>query len=164
MRDSKTVKIQLDTGKDGEVIEKEFTVKELSIKSIIALSQSNAFFSDSKEEEPKQTSTSTSKFIPTPDIKKDENGKKAEELNTNKSLYKEFTDMGIDISQIMEETCDFKMEDLIDLYPSDVRELYAAFQEVNQTFLDVLRKLKILEMFQTVMERAFNNFSKMLVI
>lgn len=166
MRESKTVKIQLDTSVDGKVIEKEFTVKELSIRSIIQLSKNNAFFNDSKdiEKEPKQAPISTSKLIPTPDIKKDENGEKPEDSAEEKSLYTELTDIGTDINKIMEETCDFKMEDLMELYPSDVKKLYEAFQEVNQTFLDVLRKLKILEMFQSVMERTFNNFSGMLAI
>jgi len=155
MRQTKTVKIQLDNGDSEEVVEKEFTVKELSIKSIIALSQSNAFFSDSKDE-------------PEEEAKKDENGpepdKGAVDKGAGVSLYEELSGIGEDIGKVMEETCDFTMADMVDLYPSDVKDLYEAFQEVNQTFLDVLRKLKILDMFLQVMERAFANFSGMLAI
>lgn len=155
MRQTKTVKIQLDNGADDKIIEKDFTVKELSIKSIIALSQSNSFFSDSAND-------------PNDDAKKDENGKEPGEDSAKPgpgvTLYEELSGMGEDIGKVMDETCDFKMEDMVDLYPSEIKELYEAFQEVNQTFLDVLRKLKILDMFLKIMERAFNNFSGMLAI
>lgn len=155
MRKSKTVKILLDKIVDGKPEEKDFVVKELSIRSIIALSQNNAFFSDSADE-------------PTDDAKKDENGKEPVEgevvARPGTTLYDELSGIGEDIKKVMEETCEFQMEDMIDLYPSDVKELYEAFQEVNQTFLDVLRKLKILDMFLKIMERAFTNFSGMLAI
>lgn len=160
MRQSKTVKIQLDVPGSDEILEKEFTVKELSIRSIIELSQNNSFFSDSKPKDPD----------PAQDIKKEENGQEPDvtaavaDQGPGVTLFEELSGMGDDIGKVMKETCDFEISEMIDLYPSEVKELYQAFQEVNQTFLDVLRKLKILDMFLGIMERAFTNFSGMLAI
>ncbi|MDA3788076.1 MAG: hypothetical protein PF503_06240 [Desulfobacula sp.] len=151
MRKMKTVKITLDPVGDADSIVKAFTVKELTIQNILDLSQSNAFF---KKEDGSVA----------PAIKKEQNGEESAEPAPEKSLMGQLTDMATEVKSIMEMTCDFTMDDLKKLSPSEVRVLFQEFQEVNQDFLDLLRTLKILQAFKGILERAFSSFSEMFVI
>jgi len=61
--------------------------------------------------------------------------------------------------KVMEMSCQFKMDDLIPLAPSDLEKIFAGFQEVNQTFLTILEKLGILGLFKELMIEIISDFS-----
>jgi len=147
MRKSGTVNIDLD---GGETI--NYTIKELTIKDIIELSQNNQFF---KSEE-----------APTTPIEKSQNGQEPVIQKRQKGFLDELKEYSDEISEVMKKTCDFKLQDLIDnnLAPSEIKLLWDKFREVNQDFLDVLEKLKIIKLFSKMLEKHINNFSKILAI
>ena len=145
MRKIKPVKIELDPDESGKSLSKTFTVKELTCAQIIELTQTSALFGDGD------------------DSKNSENGEDAAEkaLQAPKGLLGELADYGEEIKKIMKATCDFTIEDLKPLAPSEIKEIYAAFKEVNVDFLEVLEKLKITHLYQQVLDRATSAFSKM---
>jgi len=142
-RKIKTVKIELD-----DKSTKKYTIKELSIQDILDLSQDNSFF------KPETANT----------IKKSQNGVKSAETAADKSFLEEIIEYGTEIEGVMEKICDFKLVDLKPLAPSDIKELYSGFQEVNEVFLDVLKKLGVLKMFTRMLEKHIKNFSKIAAI
>ncbi len=71
----------------------------------------------------------------------------------------ELQEIGLDIDKVMKESCDFPMKDLTPLAPSEVKEIFDGFKEVNQTFFDLLEKLKITDAFQALLEKVTKGFS-----
>lgn len=140
MRKEKTVKIDLD-----EKSSKDFKLWELTIEDIITLSQGNQFF----------------KSDPPDDIKKSQSGENSGEPS---SFLVEFKEYLTDLNGIMEKTCDFTLDELKPLAPSDVKRLWDGWQEVNQDFLFVLAKLQILEIGKQLLSKHIKSFSKMLAI
>lgn len=152
MQKIKTVKIELEPGKF-----KDFKIKELSIADIIELTQTNSFFKAPEEDVDKKTQNGE-------DSGEVDFEKTATATIPSKTFIQELQEYGDEISKIMEKICDFDINDLRVLAPSDVRLLFDGFQEVNRDFLGVLEKLKILEMFKKVLTRHMSVFSKMLAI
>ena len=145
MRKRKTVKIDLDEGKS-----KEFTVKELTVKNILTLAQNNPFFASSEN--------------PGQQPKKSANGGETENQVVLNGILGEFKEFGDGINDVLKVSCDFKIEDLKELAPSEIQEIYEGFREVNQTFLKILEKVKLLEAVNKIVDKTMTSFSEMLVI
>lgn len=154
-RNHKTVKIELDDKKT-----KDFTVWELSILNIIELSQNNLFFKSS-DQDIKETQNGQESAK-----NKADSSEKETPVEEEKGFLNEIAEYGDEIQRIMDMSCDFNLTDLKKdgIAPSDIRKLWDAFQEVNVDFLDVLEKLKIIEVVGKLMSRHLNSFSKMLAI
>lgn len=142
MRKIKPVKIELDPIEaEAKPITKTFTVKELTCAQIIELTQTNALFGDGTAS------------------KNSDNG----EGVTNTGMLAALGEYGEEIRKIMKLTCDFTIEDLKPLAPSEIKQIYTAFKEVNADFLEVLEKLKITHLYKQMIDRATSAFSKMFV-
>lgn len=144
MRNIKIVKITLE----GETDPREFTIKELTIEQIIELSQTSSLFGGNKE---------------------GENEKPAQDPATvmamqNIPILGHLKDLGFELEKVMKSTCDFSLEDLKPLAPSEVKEVWNGFKEVNQDFLEVLEKLGLTKAFELMVEKVSNSFSAIAAI
>lgn len=144
MKKTETVKIKID-----EKTEKEFTVKELTVAQIIDLSQNNPLFGATLNDADKNTGND---HKTAPDDEK-EGGLLSEALDLTKSA-----------SKVIGIACDFKVDDLKPLAPSDVKKIFDAFKRVNSTFLSLLDQLGILEITKEILGRALSDFSRTLAI
>ena len=145
MQEIKTVKIELEKGTF-----KDFIVKELTVKQILELAKSNPFFAGSDKEGQQ--------------VKKSANGGETDEKPNKTGLFGELSEYGGGLKEVMEKSCNFKLEDLSELAPSDIEAIYHGFREVNQTFLKILEKVKLLEALDKILDKTIINFSKMLAI
>lgn len=136
----KTVKIQID-----EKTEKGFTVKELSVQDIIDLSQNNPFFGASLNDENKTTEN--------PAVNDSEKG-----------FMTELSGFGDSAREIMVRSCDFTIDDLKKLAPSDIDLLFTEWKEVNSSFLSWLDKMGILSAAGDILKKALSDFSRTLAI
>lgn len=136
----KTVKIQID-----EKTEKGFTVQELSVQDIIDLSQNNPFFGASLNDENKTTEN--------PAVNDSENG-----------FMTELSGFGDSAREIMVKSCDFTIDDLKKLAPSDIDLIFAEWKEVNSSFLAWLDKVGILSAAGEILQKALSDFSRTLAI
>jgi hypothetical protein len=64
--------------------------------------------------------------------------------------------------KVMSVCCDFEMKDLSQLAPSDIKEIFGAFKEVNSTFLSLLDQMGILNAAKEILDRAMSDFSRTL--
>lgn len=145
MRKIKTVKIDLEEGKT-----KDYIVKELTVKNILELAQNNPFFVDTDKSGQQS--------------KKSANGEETESKKPDTGLFSELTEFSDGLKRVIEASCDFKLEDLEELAPSEIKEIYDGFREVNGTFLKILEKVKLLEAVNKVIDKTLTNFSEMLAI
>lgn len=68
-----------------------------------------------------------------------------------------------DLSKAMKKCCDFDINDLKPLPPSEIKNIYNAFMEVNATFLEILKALGMTKVLEKIQEAILQNFSKLLV-
>ena len=130
MQQVTVIKIEIEKG-----LTKEYTIKELTVKQILDLSQTNTFLGGGSKTKP---------GLNVPGF----------------SIINHLVSFKPEVERIMDVSCDFKFEDLIKLAPSDIKVLYDGFQEVNQTFLDVLEKLGITKILKSLQESFMNGFSE----
>ena len=135
-RKIKKIEIKLDDNTT-----KSFIIKELTVQNIIDLSQYNSFFTDDSSEN---------------QIDKID--------GESKGFLDDLVSYGSDIEQVMEKTCDFTLQDLKQLAPSDIKKLWLGFREVNHDFLSVLEKVKILEILKKLLEKHIQTFLKVVAI
>lgn len=135
MKKSKPIEIQIDAKN-----KKTFTVNELTISDILTLSQNNKFFGGSDVDE------------------------KVDEKKVEQSFLTEVQDIFKDTGRIMELSCDFEMEDLKELAPSDVEKVFDGWKEVNETFLNLLEKMGVLQALKQIVEKGLGDFSRTLAI
>lgn len=125
-----------------EIDEKKYTVKELTIAEIIDLTENSIFFSDT--------------------LKEKETDEQREPM-TRKEQVKELMSMFTDVGKVMEISCDFTVGDLKKLTPSQVREIYDKWREVNSDFFEIVKVLGVTEALKILREVALENFSNLLV-
>ena len=127
----------------------EYQFKELTVEEIIELTTGSQFFSDKlKGAEDKQT---------------DEKNEGEKKPDLEESLFDFLVPLSGDLKRIVEKSCDFKVEDLKKHTPSEIKQLYEAFEEVNKSFFDTIKVLGITEALTTIKEVILDNFSRMLV-
>ena len=125
-----------------KIDDKEYTIKELTIKQIMDLLDSGV------------------------NVEKVGQGNKDVKKPVGKSGLKEDIQEYVSaISKIINMTADgFGVDDLMLLAPSEVMVLWVAFKEVNNDFLSILEKLGVLEMLKEVKESIrevlLTNFSR----
>ena len=124
MRKRETVKID----------NKEFTIKELTVKDIIRISSESSFLSGAV------------------------GGNK-----NDGALTEDIGTIIADFDKVLDSCCDFTSEDLKELAPSEIRILYDAFKVVNSDFLFSLKALGIAEALENIKDATINGFSKTLV-
>jgi hypothetical protein len=142
---------------------KEFTIKELTLSEIIELVNESTLFVDGEAQD---------NGVGEPDGK---DGKKAQaepgasggENPAKESLLLgdvlTFSlGIGKDMQKILAKSCDFTVEDLRPLAPSEIRKIWTAFQSVNSDFLDFLKALGLMEAMLEVREATLSRFSRML--
>lgn len=120
--------------------DREYTVSELSVKQIIEVIESNNL---------------TALFSGLSDVTKE-----------NPTSVTQLYLMGIqkEVQAVMEKCCDFTFADLIELAPSEIKEIYLAFKEVNADFFFTLEATGIKAMLQGIKEQALSSFSKELAV
>ena len=146
MKKSKTVKIQIDPK-----TEKEFTVTELSVANIINLSQKNPLFGATLNDQAETAGKDTG------------NAPEAEKKK-ERGMLDDLMDVSASARGVMEISCDFKMEELKPLAPSDIDKIFKAFKEVNATFLTLLEKMGIIQATKDIVEKAMSDFLRTLAI
>ena len=146
MKKSKTVKIQIDSK-----IEKEFTVTELSVAEIIELSQKNPLFGATLNDD-SETAVKGTANAPN-DVEKKERG-----------MLDDLFDISKSATGVMLASCDFKIDDLKPLAPSDIDIIFKAFKEVNATFLTLLETMGIVQATKDIVEKAMSDFLRTLAI
>lgn len=155
MRKRKDIVIDID-----EKTKKTFKVKELTLKEIMALSQLNPLFAADIQAKDKTAEKDTAKA---PDgAKKSE----AEEEEGAKSIISQllgdFTDFSNAAKGVIDKSCEFKIQELYDLPPSDIEKVLAGWKETNQTFLTWLEKVGLLEAVMSIIKGAILDFSETL--
>ena len=120
--------------------DREYTVSELSVKQIIEVIESNNL---------------TALFSGLSDVTKE-----------NPTSVTQLYLMGIqkEVQAVMGKCCDFTFADLIELAPSEIKEIYSAFKEVNADFFFTLEATGIKAMLQGIKEQALSSFSKELAV
>lgn len=120
--------------------DREYTVSELSVKQIIEVIESNNL---------------TALFSGLSDVTKE-----------NPTSVTQLYLMGIqkEVQAVMVKCCDFTFADLIELAPSEIKEIYLAFREVNADFFFTLEATGIKAMLQGIKEQALSSFSKELAV
>lgn len=143
---SKTVKIKID-----QKTEKGFTVTELTVAQIIDLTQQNPLFGATLNDNGETAENNT---------------KNASEGNEKEDsgLMNHITDASKSIQQVIKISCDFEMEDLKALAPSDIELIFNDWREVNQTFLTLLEKMGIIEAAKAIIEKAMSDFLRIVAI
>lgn len=143
LKKSKTVKIQID-----EKTEKGFTVSELTVAQIIDLGQKNPLFGATLNDS----------------TKKDKNDEKTASTEQERGLLGDLMDLTSSVGMVMDISCDFKVQDLKVLAPSDIDSIFDAFKEVNATFLSYLERMGILKASKDILEKAMSDFLRTLAI
>ncbi len=124
-------KIEIQTEPDTI---KVFTVKELTVKQLIELSQTNSLLGgESKKKDPGNAPGS--------------------------SFVHQLLSFRPDLEKVMKMSCSFTFDDLIELPPSDIKIIFEGFQEVNQSFLEGLEKLGLLETLKKLLGHFIKIFS-----
>ena len=130
------MRLQKDINIEG--IKKVFVVKELTVAEIIDQYNKSEFLNSSDD-------------------------KKGKTTTDGDNLPGEIGEMLRDLKQIVDVGCNFKMEDLKPLAPSEIKQIYNGFKEVNTDFFDFLQALGVTEALMEIKDVALNNFSKVLV-
>ncbi len=73
-----------------------------------------------------------------------------------------FASFSEELKIILEKCCDFGLGDLEELAPSEVKQLFDAFKEVNADFLLILREVGILPALVRIKDQMAANFLKVL--
>lgn len=135
-----------------KIDDKEYILKELTIEQIIGIFDGSTFFSNTL----KGTADS------------DENNSEPENITNGEkqdgSILSEIESISKDLNRIMEISCNFKINDLKKLTPSEIRKIYNAFREVNSDFFVFLEKMGVAEALTNLKDAAVIHFSKMLAI
>jgi hypothetical protein len=125
--------------RNREVVEidgREFTIKELTVGQIIDLTTNTKFFGGTLQG--------------TGDEGKEQSGE----------VFAEELALAISDFKILLEYCaDFTFEDLHDLTPSQVRQIYDGFKKANSDFLSTLKALGIAEMLVNIRDAIVERFS-----
>jgi hypothetical protein len=119
---------------------KEFTIKELTLKEIIELLQESKFIGDSQVGE----------------------GEQQTEKSMEEAMILKLQSLPGDFDKLLEKSCDFKVEDLFTLAPSEIKIITDGFKEVNSDFLAALKHLGVTEAIQAIKDVALIRFSKTL--
>lgn len=159
MKKIKSVDIQMD-----EKTTKKFEVRELSVGQLIQLSQNNSFF---------KPDTGTSKELKG-DPKKPGNNMKNQQGDVKPAKLESKSDeLAIieilktakgSIEEIINMSCSFKIEDLKELAPSEIKEIYDAFLEVNEPFLGLLEKVGVKEAVKKIVKAGLSSFLETVAI
>lgn len=118
-----------------EINEKQYSISELTIRQIIEIVQNGQV-----EKSLALLSTDNKEF----------------------SLSQIFNSFLEEIRVIVNKCCSFTVEDLEDLAPSEIKELFECFKRVNSDFLSVLRETGIVVALSSIKERMVVDFSKVL--
>lgn len=116
-----------------QIESKRFTISELTVEQIIELSTSTKIGDD--------FSMLVGEGMP---------------------LAKIFTNFTEELKIILEKSCDFSLEDLKQLAPSEIKQLFEAFKEVNADFLLLLREVGVIPALVKIKEQMAANFLKAL--
>jgi len=124
--------------KTVKIDSKEYTIKELTLNDIIELLQKSNFLNTS--------------------------GSGVEEQESSKK--DDLTRLKSDLEEMMKRCCDFDIEDLKkqNVAPSEIKQLFDAFKEVNSDFLAGAKALGVTEIFTQLKVAALQNFSSLLAI
>lgn len=155
MRKSTVVKL------DGR--DREYKINELTVEEIIQIVNESVLYSKSLDQSDgvgEQTQPDNQKAQAEP-------GASGEETQSQESLLENLvalsTGVSKDMQEIMAKSCDFTVADLKPLAPSEIREIWDAFKEVNEDFLGMLKALGLMEVIREVREATLSSFSRMLV-
>lgn len=127
---------------------KEYCFKELTVIEIIELVSDNELFRAILKGDVEDSSETAS------------TEPKAKE---NKGFLGDFSDIFSIFKKVAEKSADFKIEELKNLAPSEIRLLYDGFKKANSDFFFILEKLGIQEMLFNLKDQAVATFSKTLV-
>lgn len=122
-----------------KIDEKEYTIKELTVREIIEIFSDSDFFKEKMKED-------------------------GEVKNTGGTYFDELKDMLSILERVLSYCSDFKLEDLKELAPSEIKNLYNKFEEVNKDFLSFAEVMGAKEMLINIRETVVNNFSRTLAI
>lgn len=141
------MKIQIDLK-----TKKEFTVTELSVAEIIALGQENPLFGATLNDDDETAEKGTANDSEPTGKKKD------------RGMLDDILDISKSARGVMAVSCDFDLDDLKPLAPSDVDKIFKDFKEVNSTFLTLLEKMGIIQASKDIVEKAMSDFLRTLAI
>ena len=144
---------------------KKFEVRELTVGQLIELSQKNSFFKPEtgtgKDLNEKSKTAGNSTKIEQGDTKsgKPDIASVKSDIKSDEpaiiELLKEVTGA---VEEVVNMSCSFKMKDLKELSPSEVKEVYDAFLEVNETFLDLLEKMGVKAATKSILQAGLSSF------
>lgn len=63
-----------------------------------------------------------------------------------------------EINNLLAQCANFRIEDLMDLTPSEIKLVFDVFKEVNSDFLSILESLGMIETFQRILKEGRTNF------
>lgn len=144
--------------------DREFIIRELTVEEIIKLTNESTLLHGTPEQ---GNGVEGQK-----EDGKAQEGEKDSNLNTDKlaeDIATTLKDMVLlttglteDIRRMMDISCNFKIEDLKPLAPSEIKYLVEKFKLVNETFLGVLKGLGLQEVILEVREATLSSFSRTL--
>lgn len=87
------------------------------------------------------------------------------ELFDNEDLLADTSIEGLKrtLAQLLPEFSNITLEDMKRMAPSELRELWEGFKEVNSDFFEVSRALGLTTMLETIKQGVMSDFSKLLV-
>lgn len=131
---------------------KEYCFKELTVGEIIEEVQDNDFFKAALKGNVEEADVAES----TEDNDEAKEEKGSDELQDLSNIISIFR-------KIAEKSADFKMDELKDFTPSEIRKLYDGFKKANKDFFFIVEKVGILEMLYNLKDQVIADYSKMLV-
>lgn len=122
--------------KEVLINERKFSVSELTVGQIIEVAQDSTVFNSLANLSPE----------------------------SGNSISISFQFISKELTSVMEKCCDFKLEDLKELTPSEIKQLLQAFQEVNSDFLELLGEVGILAALKKIQTKIVSDFSNLLAV
>lgn len=122
--------------KEVIINERKFNVAELTVGQIIEVAQDSTVFNSLANLSPE----------------------------SGNSISISFQFISKELSSVMGKCCDFKLEDLKELTPSEIKQLLQAFQEVNSDFLELLGEVGIITALKKIQTKVVNDFSNLLAV
>jgi len=67
------------------------------------------------------------------------------------------------INEILERCTNIKFEDLLEMSPSEVEEIWNQFREVNKAFFDLAHKMGLTELLEQIQKAIIKDLSQLFV-
>lgn len=130
-----------------KIDDKEYKLSELTVQQIITLVNDASFYKKEEEKKPESIEEISEELV----------------VNGILDQIEGFNLVKKDLENMMKLCCDFTLQDMIKLAPSEIEQLITVFKEVNKPFLSVLTSLKIPEVLKDMWDVFLTNFLKRLV-